>query len=169
MTQGTLLETNGHVAAPASHRLEVRVDGQLELVSPDGSRTAVRAVRCFPWSHPASFFSLRDDDDKEVLLLSDPAELDAESRANLEEALARVGFVLVVTAIHSVSEEYELRLWSVETEQGPRKFQTARDAWPRELPGGGVLIRDVAGDLYFVPDPTKLDQKSQHLLWAFVD
>lgn len=169
MTQGTLLETNGHVATTTGHRLEVSVDGQLELITPEGTRTAVRAVRCFPWSHPTQFFSLRDDDDKEVLLLNDPAELDPQSRANLEEALARVGFVLVVTGILSVSEEYELRLWSVETQQGPRKFQTARDAWPRELPGGGVLIRDVAGDLYFVPDPAKLDQKSQHLLWAFVD
>jgi hypothetical protein len=161
--------TNGQTPPRVAHRLDARVDGQLELLAPDGTRTAVRAVRCFPWSHPAHFISLRDDEDHEVLLLQDPDDLDAQSRAHLDEALARVGFVLVITRIVAISEEYELRLWNVETEQGPRKFQTARDAWPRELPTGGVLIRDVAGDLYFVPDPARLDAKSQHLLWAFVD
>jgi hypothetical protein len=48
-------------------------------------------------------------------------------------------------------------------------FQTRLDDWPRELPGGDILIRDVAGDLYHVPDPEALDQRSQELLWAFVD
>jgi hypothetical protein len=37
------------------------------------------------------------------------------------------------------------------------------------VPGGGLLIRDVAGDLYHVPDPSDLDRKSRELLWAFVD
>jgi hypothetical protein len=34
---------------------------------------------------------------------------------------------------------------------------------------GGTLIRDVAGDLYYVKDAAKLDKKSRSLLWAFVD
>jgi len=169
MSTTATLHTNGLTETSTGFRLETRVDGQLEVIDTDGGRTPVRAVRCFPWSQPASHISLRDDADNEVLLLGDLAQLDSDSRANLEEALARIGFVLLVTGIESVTEEYELRLWSVETEQGPRKFQTARDAWPRELPDGGVLIRDVAGDLYFVPKPDALDPKSQHLLWAFVD
>jgi hypothetical protein len=32
----------------------------------------------------------------------------------------------------------------------PWRFQTPRDEWPREVPGGGLLIRDVAGELYFI-------------------
>ncbi len=48
-------------------------------------------------------------------------------------------------------------------------FQTHLDDWPRETPGGGLLIRDVAGDLYFVPDPGGLDGGSREWLWAFVD
>ncbi len=38
-----------------------------------------------------------------------------------------------------------------------------------EVPGGGIVIRDVAGDLYHVADPEKLDAKSRTWLWAFVD
>ncbi len=55
------------------------------------------------------------------------------------------------------------------TRQGARSFQTKRDEWPRKMPGGGLLIRDVAGDLFFVPEPTDLDSKSQGLVWVFID
>jgi hypothetical protein len=43
------------------------------------------------------------------------------------------------------------------------------DDWPRELPGGGLLIRDVAGDHYRFPEARSLDRESRELLWAFVD
>jgi hypothetical protein len=55
------------------------------------------------------------------------------------------------------------------TAQGPRQFQTHTDAWPRELPGGSLLLRDAAGDLYLVRDPSRLDEASRSHLWAFVD
>ena len=44
-----------------------------------------------------------------------------------------------------------------------------RDEWPRELAGGGILIRDVSGDLYRIGEPAKLDARSRKLLWAYVD
>jgi hypothetical protein len=37
------------------------------------------------------------------------------------------------------------------------------------VPGGGVLIRDVAGDLFYVPRPAALDARSRALLDVFVD
>jgi Domain of unknown function (DUF1854) len=68
-----------------------------------------------------------------------------------------------------VEEEVEIRHWRVETRQGFRTFQTRLDDWPRALPGGGFLIRDVAGDLYHLAAPKAMDQRSRELLWAFVD
>ena len=66
-------------------------------------------------------------------------------------------------------EEVEIRTWKVETRQGPRSFQTRLDDWPTEVPGGGIVIRDVSGDLYLVADPNGLDEGSRERLWAFVD
>jgi hypothetical protein len=37
------------------------------------------------------------------------------------------------------------------------------------VPGGGILIRDVAGDLYHVRNPEDMDAVSRRWLWAFVD
>ena len=79
------------------------------------------------------------------------------------------GFLLEITAVREVSEEVEIRCWTVETRQGPRRFQTRLDDWPVTVTGGGLLIRDVAGDLYHVPDPEALDGASREWLWAYAE
>ncbi len=89
--------------------------------------------------------------------------------ASLEIALAEAGFVLEIEQLLAIDEEIEIRTWQVRTCTGERSFQTPRDEWPREVPGGGLIIRDVAGDLFYVPDPDALDSASQRLLWPFVD
>ncbi len=40
---------------------------------------------------------------------------------------------------------------------------------PSALSRGGIVIKDVAGDLYHVADPGGLDDRSRKWLWAFVD
>jgi hypothetical protein len=77
--------------------------------------------------------------------------------------------VFEVTRVVDIDEEIEIRNWLVETRQGSRRFQTHLDDWPRELPGGGMLVRDVAGDLYHLVNPKGMDKGSRELLWAFVD
>lgn len=148
--------------------LERRGDGRLWAIGPWGEK-AVTVRRLFPWSEPASHFSLRDADDEEVALVTDPADLDESSRGVLLGAVREAGFVFDIIRVLDVEEEVELRHWRVETKQGGRVFQTRLDDWPRGLPGGGFLIRDVGGDLYRLEKPSGLDKKSKELLWSFVD
>lgn len=145
-------------------------DGRL-LVITEAGPVPVRLRQCFPWSEPRRHLSLRDDRDREVALVDDPARLDPVSREALEAAAAIAGFVLVITHVLEVEEEVEIRQWTVETTSGRRTYQTHLDDWPRVLPdtGGSLLIRDVAGDLYRLPPPGQLDRHSRELLWAFVD
>ena len=77
--------------------------------------------------------------------------------------------MLEVRRVVRIDEEVEIRDWTVETPHGVRSFQTHLDDWPRLLPGGSLLIRDVAGDLYRLAPPESLDARSRELLWAFVD
>ncbi len=149
-------------------RLAHRSDGQLWATRGDDEH-AVWVRRAFPWSEPGRFISLRDAADREFALVAEPRELDSDSRAALESALAAAGFVFVVTAVSAIEEEVEIRSWRVRTVQGARAFQTRLDEWPRPLPGGGLLIRDVAGDLYRIDDLVALDAQSRELLWAYVD
>jgi hypothetical protein len=143
-------------------------DGRLFAIV-DGEAVAVRLRQCFPWSEPHRHLSLRDEDDEEVALVEDPTALPSGSRRAIELALAEAGFVLEVVRVLSIDEEVEIRQWKVETKHGPRSFQTHLDDWPRALPMGGLLIRDVGGDLYLLAAPEALDKRSRELLWAFVD
>lgn len=156
-------------AAPSPASLLARhADGRL-YAAVGNAEIAVTPRYCFPWSRPGRYVSLRDDAGREVILVDDVAALDEPARRALEHALAEQGFVFEVTRIEAVTEEVEIRHWVVETRQGRRGFQTRLDDWPRTLPDGGILIRDVAGDLYLIPDRRTLDSPSRDLLWAFVD
>ena len=148
--------------------LRIAADGRLVVIV-GRAPVPVRLRQCFPWSEPGLHLSLRDDEDREVAIVNDPAALDAESRRAIEQAIAEAGFVLEVTRVLDIDEEVEIRQWTVETRQGPRSFQTHLDDWPRTLPNGGLLIRDVAGDLYRLAAPGEMDRRSRELLWAFVD
>ena len=146
--------------------LERSADGRLMAA---GTRHVVHVGRCFPWSEPMSYLSLRDDEGNEIALVRHPSDLEAASRCALEDALAEADFIFDVTGVIAIEEEVELRHWSVRTRQGDRTFQTRLDDWPRPLPGGGLIIRDVTGDLYRLGHPRTMDRRSRSLLWAFVD
>ena len=148
--------------------LERRLDGQL-WAQHRGDQCSVWVSRCFPWSEPGRFISLRNDEDEEFALVREPGDLDRVSRAALDTSLVEAGFVLEIIGVEACEEEVEIRIWVVRTKQGKRSFQTRRDEWPRDVPGGGLLINDVSGDLFYVRDPDGLDSKSRALLWAFVD
>ncbi len=107
-------------------KLERGSDGQL-WARYRGRHQAVCVTRCFPWSEPGRFISLRDDEEEEFALVRDPADLDEGSRAALEMSLVESGFVLEIIGVDVCEEEVEIRTWVVRTKQGLRSFQTRRD------------------------------------------
>ena len=171
-TETISLQIEGADAAAACESLRLSVergaDGRL-CASLGNEQRVVHVHRCFPWSEPDQFISLRDDDGEEFALVSDPRELSVTARGVLLDALGEAGFIFDVAGVGEIEEEVELRNWFVRTNQGARRFQTRLDDWPRKLPDGGLLIRDVTGDFYRIRDPGALDRKSRSLLWAFVD
>jgi hypothetical protein len=148
--------------------LEKRRDGRLWALLAERA-TPVKLRRCFPWTFPERYISLQTEDNEELALVSDPQGLDEVSRAALSQALSEAGFVFLIQRVYSVKEDFELRCFEVETPQGRRAFQTALDAWPRETSDGGLLIQDVAGDLFRIEDPESLDSNSRELVWELVD
>jgi hypothetical protein len=142
--------------------------GQHLCLDVGGKLTAVTPVRCFPWSAETEYISLREPNGKELHLVQHANELDPESAQALATALASVGFVLEVCRIESIQEDYELRIWKVDTAQGPRTFQTPLDTWPWPSPDGGYFVRDLCGDLFRLPPPDTLDVGSRQKLWAYV-
>ena len=129
---------------------------------------AVRIAPCFPWSRTHQYISVRTSDGKELALIPSLDALADETRRLVEAALAEIGFVLEMTQVLEIRTEVEIRNWRVETKQGPCTFQTKLDEWPHPLDDGTFVLRDVAGNLFLIPDPATLDARSRKLLWPFV-
>ena len=143
-------------------------DSRIRVVR-DGREIPVNIFCCFPWSAPGDYISLRDDNEEEVAFVSHLADIEKQSRKVLESALEKSGFVMEITSIKNIDEDFEIRNWHVVTRQGVRKFQTKLDEWPYEAPGGGLLIKDLAGDLYFIADSIEMDKNSKKQLWTVSD
>ena len=148
--------------------LVLESDGDLLLLK-NGEKIKVNIKPCFPWSTPGQYFSLVDKEGEEVEFVSNSNNLDEYSKQAIEQSLAEAGFCFVIEKIVKIEEEFELRRWWVETAQGERQFQTKLLDWPREIEGGGLLIQDVHGDLFYIKDPAKLPMPGREKLSAFID
>ncbi len=103
-------------------------------------------VRCFPWTEPRRYLSLREQGGRGAWLHHERGGARRHAAPRRRGDARSFELVLQITAIHSVEEDFELRSWRVETAHGPRTFQTPLDGWPRELDAGGLVIEDVYGD-----------------------
>jgi hypothetical protein len=158
-----------NASAAIPFRLRRDDDGTVWFQRGDEKEIRVNLHLCFPWSAPGRYLSLRDENKNELALVEDPAMLDDASSAALKALADDTRFVFTINEIESADPDFELRVWKVTTKEGKRRFQTKLDDWPRPLPDGSLLIRDIAGDLYRVADPESLDPKSRRILWAFMD
>ena len=143
-----------------AHRLMLQGASTPVLVNPNC---------CFPWSHPHSYISLRDDKEVEHAFIKHLSDLDPEQRGVMVEALQLRNFIPEILAIHAIADDQELYVWSVSTGAGDRKFLTERRDHVRQLPGGRLLVRDVANDVLLIRDPKALDPKSYALIRAQID
>ncbi|MBM3498660.1 MAG: DUF1854 domain-containing protein [Armatimonadetes bacterium] len=172
---GETATTNGNGAAarvesqvldPARLRLSRGPHGEFRLVvEDDRCYLNCRASWCFPFSDRRRYVALFDGLKGEVGVLHDPATLDEASQTVLSEMLDRRYFVPVIERIRSIREEYGVVYWSVVTDQGPRDFvcRGLRDS-VIELADGRLIVSDVDGNRFEIPDYTTLSRAAQAIL-----
>ena len=165
------------VTAVVPSRLRLDGGGQLRLEDrtaasegqPGGRLLMVRPW--FPLSKPDRWLSLIDSETgREVWwgpdlgTLHDPAVSQAIQR-EIRSAVARprVGRVI------QVRETEDLRRWQLEMEDSrERQLLCAADQWP-ERGTGGWWLRDLAGDMVWLPDSLREDATSWSHLWPYVE
>jgi hypothetical protein len=126
---------------------------------------SVRPRRAFPLSSKADYVGFMDEDDKEVLMLARPQDLDKESRRALELALERVYYVARVLRVDSIAERMGVSHWEVKTDRGYAKFEVVdRTRHIRKLPGDRVMIVDADGNRFEIVNVAELDERSQGLV-----
>jgi len=164
--------------------LKLEIDGADEY-------SDVKAVRIFPLSSPSHFISFKGISDsdkekaeeqkeeektrsphgksrglrtKEIGVIKDTRELDKKSRKILSSELEMNYFMPQITRINKIKSDFGSYTWTVETDKGPRTFEVRYREDVRIVPLNRVLIRDVDGNRYEIPDYSRLDSSSKTVL-----
>jgi len=143
------------------NRLRIKIEG-------NGSHPPVEPVMGFPLTNPdhfVSFIGIKDGKrDEEIGMIEDIGKLDSKSRKLLKKELKRSYFMPKITKINRMKETHGIMKFDVETEKGPREFETRYKEDIRKMSGGYIVIKDADGNRYEIKDYRKLDQKSIHLI-----
>lgn len=142
----------------------------LELKGDNGESEVferVVAIRSFPITDPDAFISIREPDSAdhekgaEIGIIADINEFDGETVALLREELDRRYFTPKILKIFSMKEKLGHYYWEVNTDAGKFSF-VLRNAGAniRTLEDGRVLIFDIDGNCFEIPDTEKLDKAS---------
>ena len=159
--------------APRLLHLE-RTGDTLSMVLEDGTRYPRVVLRCcFPVSDGATFLSVRDataEEQPEVGIIEDWAQLDEASRAAVAAELGLYYFVPKVTSILDIREELGFLYWTVETDKGLKEFvmQNSVIHYARQVGPNRWLLIDLNQARYEIPNVSALDRRSLRLVAQFL-
>ena len=124
-------------------------------------------LRSFPVTNPDEFLSVREPDSKkqgrgkEIGMIRRMTDFDEETRKLFAEELDRRYFTPEIKKINSVKDKFGYLYWDVVTTAGNVTFVLNNPfSNVRVLEDGRILINDIDGNVFGIPDPTKLDPPS---------
>ncbi len=123
--------------------------------------TRVTARRILPLSDPDRYISLGVGEEVEIGIIEYPSRLDSESLKILREELDKRYFTPVIQKIHRVKERFGIHDWEVETSRGRVTFSVqGLHQNVKQVPPARLLVTDVRGNRYDIPDYHRLDSHS---------
>lgn len=148
-----------------------RAGGFVSLKVGEQEFERVNFYRAFPFTDPDRYISVREATDKakEIGIIDDLNTLDAQTVAMIRRQLDLRYFTPIITRINDIKDRYGFSYFDVVTDKGACKF-TIRNQ------GGSVihlsetrlLISDLDGNRFEVPDTTKLTARELKKLDLFI-
>lgn len=139
----------------------------------DMGRVAV--LRMFPLQYSEEYLCVRQenyeriDKDNEIGIIRTLADFSGEQTALVRAELERRYFVPDIVSVTDISEEVGHILWKVITTKGEREFTlTDMSSNILNLGGGRILLTDVYGNRYRIPNITKLDDKTMQVIEIWI-
>ncbi len=145
----------------------------LDVTEPDGTvrhYDRVIVLRPFPLTHPDSFLSVREPkgERKEIGMIRHIHDLDEASEELVTEELRRRYFIPKILKIDRLYRRGAVYI-SADTDVGHRTILLRDDvSGIRLLDGGRVLLTDMDGNSYEIPDPMALDKVSYRKIEIFL-
>lgn len=117
--------------------------------------------RAFPYEKPDQFISVQDEEGREYGIIKNLADFNGEDRAIIDEALHRKYFCPEIKKINKLEEQFGYSLWEIETDVGTLEI-SLKDTFGSiiRISDTYLVIVDVSGNRYILPDVTALDRKS---------
>jgi hypothetical protein len=132
----------------------------------------IRVVRSFPFTDRNKYISIRtiDEKSKEIGMIKDlSTDVTPETRQMLEEQMDIRYFTPVIKKINSIKDEYGHAYFDVETDQGQCKFVIYMNSSSVvNLSDVRLLISDLDGNRFEIPDYTKLSARELKMLDLFL-
>lgn len=125
--------------------------------------------RClFPSSNRERFITLLDDAGNEQAVIRDLNALPKEQQAIIRDCMEEYYLIPHITKILSTTEKFGLITLETETDRGPARIEIRNLLYGFKQVGNRLLLRDGNDNRYEVPDLTRLDSRSRHLLDNFI-
>ena len=138
-------------------------------VGNEKSYPTVKPVWAAPLSRPNTYLALLDGKGDEIALLADPETLSAESWSAVQEELKRRYLTATVMVVLNARVEFGATYWSAVTDRGEREFVTQslqeNAIWLSET---HLLLLDVDGNRFEIPDTSALDIRSQAIITSIL-
>lgn len=117
--------------------------------------------RAFPFDAPDSYISVYDAESKEIGIIKELDELDAEQKNLVKREIERKYYAPRIRKIYSISERQGFSIWKIETEAGVLEL-TLRDNFKSIIHAGGdrIFIADNIGNRYEIERLSALDRAS---------
>ena len=132
----------------------------------------IRVVRSFPFTDRNKYISIRtiDEKSKEIGMIKDlETDVDPETRKMLEEQMDNRYFTPIIKKINNINDDYGHAYFDVETDQGPCKFVIYMNSSSVvNLSDVRLLISDLDGNRFEIPDYTKLSARELKMLDLFL-
>ena len=125
--------------------------------------------RAFPAEEPLRYISVASKDEKEIGMIMDVMTFPKAQRQILINELSHRYFMPKIQSIDSLNDRFGHTVFRVKTDIGALQF-TVRDVYRNlfRLPGGAVILTDVDGNRYEIPDPMALDKKSYKRIELYI-
>jgi len=143
-------------------RLRMTIEG-------DRSYLRVKVVRAAPLSQPSRYVCFLDARDEAVCMVDDLNDLEPASLRIAQEELDRRYLTSRVGRIESIRSEFGVSYWDVQTDRGRREFVVQDVAENAQWLGERrLLLIDVDGNRFEIPDMDALDRRSSKFLEAVI-
>lgn len=155
--------------APDSCCFTINNNGFLVMTLNGEDKGRVKLIRSYPYSLKDEYICVHDLDDKEIGIIKDLKELDPSSEDCAKKELENRYYCPVVTSVKSINERMGNFYFQTIIDDKEKNFTVSDiSSNMRFAAKNTILIFDMDGNRYIIPEIEKIEPKSKRILEQYL-